>query len=88
MLKSVLIALAAVGVLGGCAAGPQTRVDSASAAMAHPLTPCLTTGTRIARKPADCAPVTGHVFTKDELDRTGATSTAEALRMLDPTFVR
>ncbi|MGY0503844.1 hypothetical protein [Luteimonas sp. e5] len=32
----------------------------------------------------DCAPVTGRVWTRDDLERTGAIDLADALRRLDP----
>lgn len=33
---------------------------------------------------ARCAPVAGRAWTRDDLDRTGATNVLDALRMLDP----
>jgi hypothetical protein len=46
----------------------------------------LTTGTRITLAEGECANVAGRVYTQDDLQRTGATTPAEALRRLDPSF--
>jgi hypothetical protein len=56
---------------------PLTQVDTA---IAEPR-PCVRqTGTRIARQ--HCQP--GRAYTREDIDRTGATNMADALRMLDP----
>jgi hypothetical protein len=86
MLKS-LIPLGVLALLAGCATTYQPHLTDASA-QPTPLysATCMTTGTRIALKPGECANVPGRSFSKDELDRTGAPTTAEALRMLDPSL--
>ncbi|MDD3762078.1 MAG: hypothetical protein PHP86_02155 [Nevskiales bacterium] len=67
-------------------AAPEMTSDApeARAADAH----CLTeTGSRIktsAERPCISAP--GSVYSRDDIDRTGATSTAEALRRLSPSI--
>lgn len=42
------------------------------------------TGTRIPLKGKDCSSIVGRVYTKEDIDRTGATTAGEALRKLDP----
>jgi hypothetical protein len=42
------------------------------------------TGSRIPPKPGHCLPVNGRSYSQEDLRRTGATRTADALRMLDP----
>lgn len=42
------------------------------------------TGSRIKRPDNDCVPVPGRSYTRDDLERTGAVDTSEALRRLDP----
>lgn len=85
MLKPLLIVASALVVLAGCAA-PESRPDSVAKAPAAARLNCLSTGTRIALKPGECANGAGRVFTKDDLDRTGAIDPLEALRRLDPSI--
>jgi hypothetical protein len=42
------------------------------------------TGTRIPLKGKECSSIVGRVYTKEDIDRTGATTAGEALRKLDP----
>lgn len=86
MLKPLLIATVAAGLLAACAT-PQSRPDLASRT-AGPRQNCLTTGTRIALKEGQCVSAAGRVYTKDDLDQTGAITTAEALQRLDPALYR
>ncbi len=37
-------------------------------------------------KATDCATVVGHAYTREDIERTGATTTADALRHLDPSI--
>jgi 2-keto-3-deoxy-galactonokinase len=88
MLRALWVGGCAVAVLAGCATA-QTPLDGVN----RVTTParqadCLTTGTRIALKPGQCAMVPGRSYSQDELERTGAIDTAEALRLLDPSFSR
>jgi uncharacterized lipoprotein YajG len=86
MLKALLISLAAGTLLAGCATTAQSPPDVAARPAAKSLAPlnCLTTGTRIALKDGECANVVGRAYTRGDIDRTGATTIGEALRMLDP----
>lgn len=88
MFKS-LIPLTVLAALAGCAATSQPHLADA-AAQGVPIngSTCMTTGTRIALKPGECANLPGRSFSQDELERTGAPTTAEALRMLDPSLWR
>jgi hypothetical protein len=86
MAKLVLIGLAALPLVTACATTSPPRTD---------LTPdvarsetCLRTGTRIALKDGECASVPGRSYSKDDLDRTGAITVDEALRLLDPSIQR
>jgi hypothetical protein len=97
VLKVLLIGLGAMSLLSACATTtPQAPHQSASELAANtPAEPrrgpgqgCLTTGTRISLKDGECANVPGRVYSKDDLDRTGATTVSEALRMLDPAMTR
>jgi hypothetical protein len=77
---SILLALTA------CASAPPAP-DAKSTAVAH--TPasvnCVATPTGLLAPPRDCA-VFGHTWTQNDIDRTGAATTAGALRLLDPTI--
>ncbi len=71
---------AAAIALAGCAGG--AGVKPATVAQSHPLCP-QETGSRIPRPQGQCmAP--GNVYTSEDIDRTGATTAAGALRLLDP----
>jgi hypothetical protein len=88
MLKALWVGGCAVAVLAGCAtAQPPLDMASRTQTPARQLN-CLTTGTRIALKPDQCALVPGRAYSQSDLERTGAIDTAEALRMLDPSISR
>lgn len=81
MPRSVLFGLLIAAMTAGCAVTPATRyAESAPSTMNH----CLATGSRIASGNGECSSVPGRSYSKADLDRTGALTTAEALRMLDP----
>ncbi|MDQ3287969.1 MAG: hypothetical protein M3Q42_06845 [Pseudomonadota bacterium] len=68
-------------------AGAEASADAESLARLN----CLRhTGTRIAQRnrPGDkpCVPRNGRVYTRDDIDSTGAVELSEALRMLDPSI--
>jgi hypothetical protein len=91
MLKALLLGTCTAGLLAACATAPTTAIADRTAATAPGFTPgvdCLTTGTRIRLKEGECANVAGRSFTQDEIQRTGAIDTVQALRMLDPSFTR
>jgi hypothetical protein len=46
---------------------------------------CLqSTGSLIPAKPGECLPVAGRSYSQEDIRRTGAVNTADALRLLDP----
>ena len=84
-----MAALGAVVLLAACTATPKpSPVAEVANKVTAPKPDCLQTGTRIPLKEGECGASAGRVYTKDELDRTGETNTAEALRQLDPSFGR
>jgi hypothetical protein len=82
MLKPLLLAACVGFALAGCAAAPETALDSSTAQSA--ARECLTTGSRIVSKEHQCTNAAGRTYSQDELEATGATSTAEALERVDP----
>jgi len=50
-----------------------------------PAASCVATPTGVVAAPRDCAAM-GHTWTQRDIDRTGAQTTAGALRLLDPTI--
>lgn len=74
--------ITAAVVLGGCASS--TTKPLASAAANNPN--CLTsTGSRIPVTGTDCS-ATGRSYSNQDLQRTGATSVAGALPLMDPSL--
>ncbi|MFO7276106.1 MAG: hypothetical protein DIU56_003635 [Pseudomonadota bacterium] len=90
-MRRLMPIAASVAVLAaGCAAAPQvSELDSTRLAVMRP-SPVLDcprhTGTRIKRDDGSCASVSGRAFTIHDIERTGAGTIDEALRMLDPSF--
>ena len=79
--------VAAALILAGCAAtgGGTKPTDGKSAAVAK-NPGCLTeTGSRIAANDSHCS-APGRSYTSDDIDRTGATTAAGALRLMDPSI--
>ena len=67
-----------------CADDAKTKAAAAKSAVKDP--PCLTqTGTRIPARRKECAAV-GRSYTQDQILTTGATTAADALRLLDPSI--
>jgi len=77
--------VAAVLILAACAARTadvKPKVEALRTVAQHPA--CLSqTGSRIAPTGANCSAF-GHSYSNDDIDRTGATTAGEALRLLDP----
>jgi hypothetical protein len=77
----VTAVITAAVVLGGCATSATHPIASAGA-----TTNCLTsTGSRIPVTGTDCT-ATGRSYSNQDLQRTGATSVAGALPLLDPSL--
>jgi hypothetical protein len=90
MLDSILnLRVAAAGlalvVLAACASAPPQPGSRATSARDLPPVSCVATPTGLVASPRDCA-VNGHTWTQDNISRTGAQTTAGALRLLDPTL--
>lgn len=89
MFKPFLLGLYATVVAAGCAATSQTHLaaDTQQLTSRAPDRTCLkSTGTRIQLNEDQCAFVTGRSYSNEDIDSTGAFTTAEALRMLDPSI--
>lgn len=84
MLNRATAAALIVGLaLAGCASTPTSHTTPATARNA-PATTCVGTPTGLLAPPRDCAG-SGHTWTQHQIERTGAPTTAGALRLLDPT---
>jgi hypothetical protein len=81
----VATAIATALVLAACAATPNVKPDTTSAAIAQNPA-CLTeTGSRIAGDRANCTAY-GRSYSSDDIDRTGKVDAADALKLLDPSI--
>jgi hypothetical protein len=87
MLKPILLGACLALTAAGCAVSPETRL-AAQAPKPTSLDCLQSTGTRIKLGERECSAATGRSYSKDDLDRTGAATTAEALRRLDPSITR
>jgi hypothetical protein len=87
MLKKLLLGACLVLPLAACTTPSATREPTKSASLAPAPTPgCVPdTATRIPVKEGDCAGF-GRTYTQQDIQRTGATDAAQALRLLDPSL--
>jgi hypothetical protein len=76
--------LAAVA-LSACASTPPATGTRAATAHNAPAVSCVATPTGQLAPPRDCAGW-GHTWTQQDIDRSGAATTSDALRLLDPTI--
>jgi hypothetical protein len=84
MLRTLLICAVVSASALGCSGAPQPRPD-ASAAAAATARPCaLPTASRLPAKPDECSATPGRTYSDTEVQQTGQTNVADALRMLDP----
>ena len=83
-MHRILMAASLALALAACAPAPQKDKVASSSILKR--SDCLTTGSRIPLKPGQCAMQPGRVYSKEELERIGAASTAEALRRIDPSI--
>ncbi len=84
MLRTVVICAGLAIGLTACATqtAPRSMADSVTRTQRPPG--CVAnTATRLPVKEDDCSGF-GHSYTQGELQRTGAATTGEALRLLDP----
>jgi hypothetical protein len=89
MRKTAFIAAALALALAACASTPSSP-GAAKSAVARTQPPPGCVGSSAITRPPDspqqpCAGF-GSVYTKDDIDRTGATNMGDALRLLDPTL--
>jgi hypothetical protein len=86
MWKSALLAVCLAGAVSVTApVFADYAKPAADSAKAPSEATCATdTGTRIQRKPNDCGTSPTRRYTKDDLDRTGQTTAAGALRDVSP----
>ena len=81
--QNLALLLVAVLLLQGCAGSPTHTSAAAQASQNH----CVqSTGSLIPAKPGRCLPGNGRSYSRDEIRRTGATTTSDALRQLDPSI--
>ena len=77
--------VAGILILAACAArtaGVKPSAERSASVAPHPA--CLSqTGSRIAGNDAHCSAF-GRSYSNEDIDRTGATTAGEALRLLDP----
>jgi hypothetical protein len=83
----ILIAACMSLAVTACAHTPSTT-EVAAKPKALTRADCLTTGSRIPLKEGECVIQAGRVYSKEDLERSGAGTAAEALRRLDPAIAR
>jgi hypothetical protein len=83
----VTTAIGAALILAACAPATSNVKPKTVASDAVAQNPaCLTqTGSRIAANNANCS-AAGRSYSHDDIDRTGATTAGEALRLMDPSI--
>lgn len=78
------VIVAGVTLFGCATTTPDAKSKAATAAVKDPT--CLTeTGSRISGGPTKCKGY-GRAYSSDDIDRTGQTSAADALALLDPSI--
>src|SRR5580700_9985682 len=79
-------AIATLVLCVACAAGTADVKPKAAASALNQNPACLTqTGSRIAANDANCSAI-GRSYSHDDIDRTGAVTADEALRLMDPSI--
>jgi hypothetical protein len=79
-MRNFIFIAAAAGLLAGCA-HDQRRTAEAKADRPY----CLQdTGSRIPTKPGDCNNQPGRSISREEMERTGAFTTFDAIRRIEP----
>jgi hypothetical protein len=81
----VAYALASAMTLTACAAAVQDVKPKAGFGTVAQNPACLQTGSRIPDKGTNCSAF-GRSYSRDDINVTGATEPAEALRLLDPSI--
>jgi hypothetical protein len=80
MRKPALMLMIFSMVAAGCSSNPQRFAETTPSR----LNSCLTTGSHIASKQRSCTFATGRSYSKEDINATGAATTAGALVALDP----
>jgi len=85
MKRTLAVSMLAAALAAGCATAPPAgKQAAANATDATAKAFCVReTGSRIQPKPGDCIGP-GRTYSRDELERTGEFTSAEALKKLDP----
>jgi hypothetical protein len=85
-ITHVIGAAVSLAVLCGCTESNATRKPDAVTTSAIQESACLKeTGSRLPGSSASCS-ATGRSYSSDDLNRTGSTTAAESLRLLDPSI--
>ena len=84
LLSPFLAATILVATVPAWASDVASSQPVVSAAKKEPHNCLKETGSRIKQKEGECVGVPGQVLDKDDIDRTGAVSTADAIRKLAP----
>jgi hypothetical protein len=84
MLRTLLICTVISASVLGCATSPSPKPATATAKNAVRADCIRDTGSRLPAKAPGCQNVPGRSYSQDDIDRTGQTDAANALRMLDP----
>lgn len=89
MWKKVLIGAGLTLCFAACAStrsAPGAATSTTAAPTNLPRAGCVpSTATRIPLSPGECAGF-GHTWTQEDIKRTGASDSGQALRLLDPTL--
>jgi len=82
MLRSLLLGVWIAVSAAGCATAPEERLGADEPRQAD--TTCLqSTGTHIRLRQGQCSIQPGRAYSRSDIARTGASSTADALQRLD-----
>jgi hypothetical protein len=79
LAASVLVALCAANIATADDSKPAPATDAAHRTCMH------YTGSRLIMKPDQCSASPGRSYSKEDMDRTGHSTVAGALRNMDPT---
>jgi hypothetical protein len=86
MFRTLLICAVVSASAVGCSGTPQPRPDTQAAATARPCSQYQGTASRLPAKPDECSATPGRAYSQTEVQQTGQTNVADALRMLDPSI--
>jgi len=83
MIRTLLICAVVSASAMGCSATPQPRPD-ARIATASPRPCSMASASRVPISSEECSAAPGRTYSQEDVQRTGQTNVADALRMLDP----